>query len=95
MFEKEATTNEDNNEKLIVNGTPISENRKSIEFKAMNQERSMSYDSITTDVLEEIEENQRKINLLPVIKGSNAFQSFMNSVKLFFGNVYLTIPNVF
>ena len=61
----------------------------------MNQERSMSYDSITTDVLEEIEENQRKINLLPVIKGSNAFQSFMNSVKLFFGNVYLTIPNVF
>ena len=28
-------------------------------------------------------------------KKSSNFQSFMNSVKLFLGNVYLTIPNVF
>jgi hypothetical protein len=31
----------------------------------------------------------------PEVKKSSDLQSLMNSVKIFFGNVYLTIPNVF
>ena len=40
----------------------------------------------------EIEENE-KLGRHPVY--SNSFQSYVNSVKIFLGNTYLTIPAVF
>lgn len=48
---------------------------------------------VSIDILLEMEK-QEKESFIGAIK-SNAFQSYMNSIKIFLGNVYLTMPNVF
>ena len=47
---------------------------------------------VSVEVLPEME---RKGENTEIEKKSNKFQSYINSVKIFLGNVYLTIPNVF
>ena len=48
---------------------------------------------MSVDVLLEME--QREKERFDSMKKSTNLQSYMNSVKIFLGNVYLTIPNVF
>lgn len=43
----------------------------------------------------ELPEMRGKGENTEIEKKSNKFQSYINSVKIFLGNVYLTIPNVF
>jgi hypothetical protein len=63
-------------------------------FHKSNSINSEDISSINSCILEEIE-LRKEIGEVEQIKKSNDFQSFINSTKIFFGNVYLTIPHVF
>jgi hypothetical protein len=63
-------------------------------FHRSNRINSDEVSFIDSCILEEIE-LRKEIGEVEQIKKSNDFQSFINSIKIFFGNVYLTIPNVF
>jgi hypothetical protein len=63
-------------------------------FSTTNSIKSGDQSFINSCILDE-EETRIENGQVQQIKKSTGFQSFMNSIKVFIGNVYLTIPNVF
>lgn len=60
----------------------------------MEQQDADDRTFVSTELVFEMErKEQEKLGIH--VKQSNNFQSYVNSVKIFLGNVYLTIPAVF
>ncbi len=74
--------------KHSVNESPVYKKSTSSENKGQEAETLVSI-----DIMLEMEK-QEKESFIGAVK-STAFQSYMNSIKIFLGNVYLTMPNVF